>query len=384
MSRAVELCQKLIRFNTVDSQTTEALNFLASELKELGFDVERLNFASKKGRVVDNLYATIGEGRPHLLFSGHMDVVPVGDEKAWRFPPFEGILQDGILYGRGACDMKGGIACFVTAVQDFLKTGVPFGKMSLLITGDEEEPLVEATKLAMQVLVNRNEKFDFCLVGEPSSPHFVGQEMKVGRRGDVVFKITSRGEQGHTAYVPMDKNPVHALVRVLNRLQEKPLDSGTDFFVPSSVQITTIDVGNPASNIVPATAYATVDVRFNNLHTGDSLHQKIQKILSETAGNFDLEVEKIGEAFVTEPSEETELLQRIIHNITGHSCESTTGGGTSDARFIKEFCKVVEFGLPSVTLHKVNECVSVADIEQVYKIYEAFLEAYFTNIPITK
>ncbi len=378
MSEVVDLCRKLVRFPSCNSKVEEALTFMKGYFEELGFSARIMSFKNTKGQSVSNLYATYGEGHPHLLFSGHMDVVPSGDETAWRFPAFEGNVEDGILYGRGIADMKGGIACFADACREFISENKFQGKISFIISGDEEEPLVDGTEKSMEQLLDEGEVFDFAIVGEPSNPKGMGDEIKVGRRGDIVLRITSFGQQGHTAYPDMVVNPIHNLVGLLNAMLTDKLDDGNEFFGPSTLQITTVDVGNPASNVVPAQAYAQIDIRFNSNHTSQSIVDWAKKHIAAAKGKFVLEPEYVGESFLSPISKNVEMLKEIIFHHTGKNPAYSTAGGTSDARFVKKYCPVVEYGLTNGSIHKVNECEKVANIELLQKIYKDFLNGFFS------
>ncbi len=377
MSEVVDLCRKLVRFPSCNSKVEDALAFMQKYFEGLGFSVRILNFENAKGQTVSNLYATYGEGHPHLLFSGHMDVVPAGDETAWRFPAFDGNVEKGVLYGRGIADMKGGIACFADACREFINENKFQGKISCIISGDEEEPLVDGTEKMLEQLSAEGEVFDFAIVGEPSNPKEMGDEIKVGRRGDVVLRITSFGQQGHTAYPDMVINPIHNLVGLLNAMLTDKLDDGNEFFGPSTLQVTTVDVGNPASNVVPAQAYAQIDIRFNSNHTSQSIVNWTKKHIAAAKGKFVLEPEYVGESFLSSISPKVEMLKEIISRHTGKIPAYSTAGGTSDARFVKKYCPVVEYGLTNGSIHKVNECEKVENIELLQKIYKDFLRGFF-------
>lgn len=377
MSDVVKLCQNLVKFPSYNSQVDEALNFLKNYFEKLNFHTEIMTFTNDKGQSVSNLYASYGQGHQHLLFCGHMDVVPAGDEKSWVESPYSANIKDGILYGRGIADMKGGIACFADACREFIKDITFEGKISIIISGDEEEPLVDGTERVLETLKSRGEVFDFALVGEPSNPKILGEEIKVGRRGDIILRITSVGKQGHTAYPHLTINPIHNLVNLLALMQNQPLDEGNEFFGPSTLQVTTFDVGNTASNVVPAQATTQIDIRFNSNHTSQSIIAWAKRKITETEGDFKLEAEVIGESFLSPIGSTIEVLKSVIHEQTGLTPVYSTAGGTSDARFVRNYCPVVEFGLINATIHKVNECESVANIELLQNIYKEFLVRFF-------
>ena len=369
MTDVVSLCQSLVK--------AQDLSILNAKLTSLGFAVEVMTFANDKGEKVDNLYAKIGQGKPHLLFAGHNDVVPTGDKSLWVQPPFDAVIDNGILYGRGISDMKGGIGCFISAVEDYLKDNILKGTISLLISGDEEEPIVDGTNEGLKVLAKRGEVFDFCLVGEPSNPNIIGEEFKIGRRGDVVFSIESIGIQGHVAYPHLADNPIHNLVELLHKMQNDVLDNGNDYFGSSTMQVTTFDVKNLVTNVIPAAAYAQVDVRFNSEHSSASIVNWLEKHISNTNGNFNFTTEVVGESFLTNKNADVELFASVVKDVCGIEPIASTTGGTSDARFVKNFCPVIEFGLTNSTIHKVNECAKVKDIELVKIVYQEYLNRYF-------
>lgn len=376
MSEALELCRELVRFKTDENNVGPALEYLLSVLKKAGFSGKITDIDAPGGQKVGNLFATAGSGGRHLLFSGHMDVVPAGDFSGWKYPPFDAVVVDGVLYGRGIADMKGGTACFAAAAKKYLASGGA-GRISLLISGDEEEPLVDGTDKMLERLSARGEKFDFCLVGEPSNPRRIGEEIKIGRRGDIVLKITSYGEAGHTAYPHLAVNPIHNLVTLLAELTRSPLDNGNEFFDPSTLQITTVDVGNPASNVIPAEAFAQIDIRFNSSHSGTSIVRWVEEIISRAPGRFKLDYEIAGEAFLSKISPDVEKLSAAVRKVSGIQPEYSTKGGTSDARFVKKYCPVVEFGLTNGSIHKTNECETVENIEKLTNIYFEFIKSFF-------
>jgi succinyl-diaminopimelate desuccinylase len=328
---------------------------------------------------VDNLYARLGTASPNFCFAGHTDVVPPGDIKLWKSDPFAAEIRGGTLYGRGAVDMKSSIAAFVAAAE---RHGKPKGSISLLITGDEEGPTnVNGTKKMLGWLKEHNEKIDHCVVGEPTATATSGDVIKIGRRGSITVRVTVTGIQGHVGYPQNAKNPIPALADLAQRLSDWKLDAGTPHFDPSTLSFTTIDVGNPANNVIPAQARATFNIRFNTEHSGESLQTHIRKEADAVAKARGVEItldEFVGGVpFVTKPGDFTALLARAVSKVTGAAPEFSTTGGTSDARFIKELCPVVELGLPGGTMHKVDECVPVGEIGKLTEIYRSVLDAYF-------
>lgn len=376
MSELIELCQKLVKFASYNSNTAEAIAFLKSLLETNGF-VTRLEKYTNEDKTADTLYASYGSGHPHLLFVGHIDVVPSGAESSWQYPPFAATIKDDVLYGRGIADMKGGIACFMQACKDILPHHNLKGKISIIISTDEEEPIVEGTKKILETLHNEGEKFDFAIVGEPTNPNHMGEEIKIGRRGDIILHLTSHGKQGHTAYSAAANNPLYHLVNLLYSLQHDTLDSGNKFFAPSIIQITTIDVGNTATNVVPSSAKATIDVRFNSEQTYHSIEKWLNQHIHKTRGKFDVAVEYIGESFLSPINDNIKNLQKIAAKYSGNVPQYSTGGGTSDARFVKTYCPVVEYGLTNTTIHKIDECEKLQNLEILYKTYKEFIEQFF-------
>jgi len=364
------LAQALLRCASVTPDDAGAQEVLSEVLKKLGFNVTRLKFG-----IVENLFARIGTGAPHICFAGHTDVVPPGSA-AWTAGPFDGELRDGVLYGRGACDMKGAIAAFVAACAEHLAGGEAKGSISLLITGDEEGPAVDGTVKVLEWMAANGEKPDFCLVGEPTNPQRLGEMIKIGRRGSLNAKITVHGVQGHVAYPARADNPVHRLVRALAALTAAPLDAGSEWFEPSTLQLTSIDVGNTATNVVPASARAALNIRFNDRHSGASLTAWLRATLAQYAERFDLEVSISGESFLTTPAAHVETLRQAVARATGVEPKLDTGGGTSDARFITRLCPVAEFGLVGATMHQVDERVPVAELRALASVYRRVLDAF--------
>ena len=361
------LAQDLIRCASVTPADAGAMDVLTGALEKLGFAVTRLRYGD-----IENIFARIGTGAPHFCFAGHTDVVPVGDAN-WSAPPFSGEIRHNVLYGRGACDMKGAIAAFVAAAARQLRTSPGQGSISLLITGDEEGPATDGTVKVLEWMERHGQIPDFCLVGEPTCPVKLGDTIKIGRRGSLNAKIAVHGTQGHVAYPHRADNPVHRLIRGLGALTAAPLDAGTDWFEPSCLQITSIDVGNPATNIIPASARAGLNIRFNDRHSGASLTAWLRATLGQHAERFDLDVAISGEAFLTAPGPMVTTLKSAIARASGVEPKLDTGGGTSDARFIARYCPVAEFGLIGATMHQIDERVPVDELRALAGIYEAVL-----------
>lgn len=378
---ALELAQALIRCPSVTPADEGALGVLQSSLEGLGFTCHRIIFSEEGTPDVDNLYARLGTDGPNFCYAGHTDVVPVGNESGWTVDPFGGEVIDGTLYGRGATDMKGGIACFVSGMARFLKnrSGNFNGSISLLITGDEEGPSINGTRKVLDWMVERNEALDACIVGEPTNPNKLGEMVKIGRRGSISGWLTVHGMQGHTAYPHLADNPLPRMIEMLRAITSEELDEGTDHFQPSNLQLTTIDVGNTATNIIPGEVRAAFNVRFNDLHTSGSLMAWVKEKFDAIGGDYDVEFQITGEAFLTPPGKLSSLLSEAVERATGLKPDLSTTGGTSDARFIKDFCPIAEFGLISQSMHKVDECVRLSDMEQLTNIYEIFLDGYFAE-----
>ena len=377
---ALALAQALIRRPSVTPKDAGALDILERVLKELGFATHRLPFGD-----VDNLYARLGDSAPHFCFAGHTDVVPVGE--GWNADPFAAEVKDGVLYGRGAADMKSAIAAFVAAAA---KTGKPpekfKGSISLLITGDEEGVAVNGTVKLLEWLKERGEKIDHCVVGEPTSVSRTGDTLKIGRRGSINFKLAVKGVQGHVGYPQKAKNPIPALGELITQLATHKLDKGNDHFDPSTLAFTSVDVGNDATNVIPGEARAAFNIRFNDKHTPDSLTNWVKDRAQIIAGQSGCEItvssQTSGVAFLTAPGKFTQLISDTVAGITGQVPFFSTSGGTSDARFIKDVCPVVELGLAGATMHKADECVPVAEIAALTEIYTALLAAYFAKPPL--
>jgi succinyl-diaminopimelate desuccinylase len=387
MNDALSIARDLIRCRSVTPADAGALGVLENVLKAAGFEVHRVTFSESGTADVDNLYARIGDRAPHITFAGHTDVVPPGDESAWSMGAFSGEVKDGFLYGRGAVDMKGGIACSVAAVLQYLADhgGKPQesgkGSISFLITGDEEDVSINGTIKLLQWAAARGETFDHCVLGEPSNLEMLGDCIKVGRRGSQSGTLYVDGVQGHVAYPHRASNPVPDISRLIVALSDEPLDHGSAQFQASNLEFTSVDVGNPASNVIPGQARAKFNIRYNDNHTQDSLRSLIEQRLEKAAGNH-IRARIAWEpsnsnVFVTKPGPFTELAVAAIEEVTGREPELSTSGGTSDARFISHYCPVIEFGLVGQTMHQVDERTPVADLEKLTKIYRRVLDRYF-------
>ncbi|WP_436642293.1 succinyl-diaminopimelate desuccinylase [Microbaculum sp. FT89] len=379
----VAIARDLIRCRSVTPDEGGALTYLLRLLTDAGFDAEIVRFSEDGTDDVDNLYARIGSGGPHLTFAGHTDVVPAGEEGRWTHPPFAAEIAGDTLYGRGAVDMKGAVACFAAAVLDYLKTeGTPKGSISFLITGDEEGVSINGTRKLLAWAKERGERFDHALVGEPTNPNRLGDMIKIGRRGSLSGTITITGKQGHSAYPHLANNPTRGLEKVLHALYAEPLDSGTHEFDPSTLEVTSVDTGNPAFNVIPADVRLNFNSRFNNLHTAKSLQAVIETHVASAlegtglTGRVDF-VPNAAEAFLTEAGDIAALLSQTIEAETGRKPDYSTTGGTSDARYIKDYCPVIEFGLVGQTMHQVDENVAIADLKALTAIYRRFLTGYF-------
>jgi succinyl-diaminopimelate desuccinylase len=380
-SPGVALTRELIQKPSVTPADAGALDILETRLRAAGFATHRLPFSQDGTPDIDNLYARIGDSAPFLLFAGHTDVVPAGDKAKWRADPFAGDIIDGEIFGRGAADMKGGIAAFAAAACAYLeKHGRPKGSIGFLITGDEEGPAINGTIKMLDWLARRGERFDHAIVGEPTNAQELGDTIKIGRRGSLNGRLLIRGIQGHVAYPRRADNPVPHLLALCAALTEQPLDSGTDWFDASNLEITSIDIGNEATNVIPGEARVRFNIRFNDGWTPESLSQEIRRRLlaARPAETFELDFDPCNAvSFVTRPGPFTELVAQAIKAETGRRPEFSTSGGTSDARFIAPYGPVVEFGLVGKTMHQIDERVAVADIDGLTAIYARILESYF-------
>ena len=378
----VNLAKELIRFPSITPVDAGAIKFLSKKLKLLGFSCKILEFKDKKSKPIKNLYARLGKQEPNLCYAGHTDVVPPGNLEDWTVDPFKPVIKKNYLIGRGANDMKSSIACFISAVNKFLKKKSKFkGSISLLITGDEEGPAINGTKKVVNYLKKKGEKINFCIVGEPTNPNKLGEMIKIGRRGSLSGNIKIYGTQGHVAYPTLSKNPINTLVKICNSLKEKKLDKGNKNFQPSNLEITNIFVGNNAYNVIPAEAKAYFNIRYNNLHTSSSLKKKInpivKKLCKKNKCSYKITYFVNGEPFITKPNKTIFLAKKIIKKITKIDPVFSTTGGTSDARFIKKISPCLEFGLVNKTMHKVDECVSISDLKRLTNIYKDILTEYF-------
>jgi len=392
MINPVELLQQLLRCPSITPQAGGALDVLEQHAKNLGFDVTRVVFQDKNTADVENLYASLGTGTPHLMFAGHVDVVPPGNEAEWAYPPFAGKIADGTLYGRGAVDMKGGIAAFLSALSRYLKSGKISpspGRISLLITGDEEGPAINGTVKLLKWAHQRGEYWDAALVGEPTNPEILGEMVKIGRRGSLSGILTLTGKQGHVAYPHLAANPLSALASYLDALKIPPLDEGSKNFQPSNLELTSIDTDNGATNVIPPCVKIRFNIRFNDLWTVETLKKTIEERLTKVnilPVNMQKDegithqmtwLEPSSDVFITDNEKLVLQIEKAIKTVTGIKPLLSTSGGTSDARFIKNYCPVVEFGLVGRTMHQVNEAVEVVQLEQLSLIYEHFLNAFF-------
>ncbi|WP_299081942.1 succinyl-diaminopimelate desuccinylase [uncultured Ruegeria sp.] len=378
MTDPVQLTADLIRCPSVTPEEGGALVLLASVLTNAGFECARVD----RGGIC-NLFARWGQ-KAHARsfgFNGHTDVVPVGDKAAWTTPPFGAEIRNGVMYGRGATDMKSGVAAFVAAAVDFVSETPPDGAIILTITGDEEADALDGTTALLDYMADAGERMSVCLVGEPTCPNEMGEMIKIGRRGSMTAWFTITGVQGHSAYPHRAKNPLPAMARLMDRLASHELDQGTAHFDASTLAVVTIDTGNTATNVIPAQCTGTVNIRFNDMHSGASLSDWLQHEADQVAATYGVEVEariKIsGESFLTPPGPLSDLVAKSVEAETGVKPELSTTGGTSDARFVKNHCPVVEFGLVGRTMHQVDECVEVAQIEQLKAIYTRILTEYF-------
>ncbi len=382
---ALTLAQDLIRRPSVTPADAGALGVLEAALAPHGFACERMPFSAPGTPDIDNLYARLGTAAPLLCFAGHTDVVPVGDEKAWSADPFGATVQDGVLIGRGAADMKSAIAAFAAAAAAFAPRLNGRGSIGLIITGDEEGVSINGTVKMMQALAARGEHVTHCVVGEPTSQRRTGDTLKIGRRGSCTGRLRVLGAQGHVAYPHKADNPIPKLVAILAALTTRRLDEGTPHFEPSNLEVTTVDVGNPATNVIPAEARAVFNIRHNDLQSSPDLERWVRSVcdavIAARGGAYELEWTTGGDCFITQPGPFTTLLGDAVADVTGAQPAFSTGGGTSDARFIKNYCPVAELGLVGESMHKVDEQVPVADIATLTRIYLRLLERYFDAVP---
>jgi succinyl-diaminopimelate desuccinylase len=378
----IAIARDLVRCRSVTPEDGGALGVLQSVLTQAGFTVHRAVFTEPGTAPIDNLYARVGTAKPNLVFAGHTDVVPPGNESAWTHPPFAGEVANDMFYGRGAVDMKGGIAAFVAAALDYLGAngGKPKGSISLLITGDEESVAVNGTIKLLKWAAERGETFDHCILGEPSNVDAVGDTVKAGRRGSLNGTLVVHGRQGHVAYPERADNPIRGLIPLIAALQA-PLDQGSALFAPSNLEFTSVDVGNATVNLIPGEARARFNIRYNDCHSQASLKALIEQRAREAAAgrvHYSFEWQPSNaDVFVTKPGPFTDLAVTAIKEVTGRTPKLSTSGGTSDARFIKDYCPVLEFGLVGQTMHQVDECTPVADLVALTAVYRRIIERYF-------
>jgi len=378
----VAIARDLIRCPSVTPAEGGALAYLEGVLKAAGFTVHRPIFRAAGTADVENLYARIGTASPHLVFAGHTDVVPPGDEAAWRHGPFAGNVVDGVLYGRGAVDMKGGVACFLAAALDHLGAagGTAKGSLSFLITGDEEGVAVNGSVKLLRWAAERGERFDHCILGEPTNPQALGDALKIGRRGSLNGVLVVTGRQGHVAYPQLAENPVRGLVQLMSPLMNEPLDRGSAQFDPSNLEFTSIDIGNRTVNLIPGEARARFNIRFNDHHTQQSLRTLVEQRAGAAAQGVRWRIDwepSNADAFFTQPGPFIDLVAAAVAEVAGRKPQLSTSGGTSDARFIKDYCPVVEFGLVGATMHQVDERIAVSDLFTLTAIYRNILDRYF-------
>jgi len=376
------LSKDLISFPSITPIDAGAINYLAKKLKSIGFKCKILEFKKGKGKPVKNLYAKLGSKKPNLCYAGHTDVVPPGNYKDWTVNPFKPKVKKGYLIGRGANDMKSSIACFVSAVSDYVINYKKFnGSISFLITGDEEGYATNGTKKVVDYLKKNKEKIDFCIVGEPTNPKKLGEMIKIGRRGSLTAELEIFGTQGHIAYPHLSNNPINTLVKICSELKGNKLDKGNKNFQPSNLEFTGIYVDNKAHNVIPASVKTQFNVRYNNLQTAKKLKKRINKTIKKISNKskckYKINYLESGEAFLTKPDKNIMLAKKIIKSVTKINPVFSTTGGTSDARFIKKIAPCLEFGLVNKTMHKIDECVSLKDLKKLKKIYYNFLKEYF-------
>ena len=378
----LQLAKELISFPSITPVDVGVMKFLEKKLKKLGFKTKMLEFKEKGFKPVKNLYARLGTKGPNFCYAGHLDVVPPGNIKDWTVNPFKPSIKNGHLIGRGANDMKSSVAAFVSAVSTFLMKNKKFnGSLSFLITGDEEGDAINGTKKVVKYLLRKKEKINFCLVGEPTNPNRLGEMIKIGRRGSITGKIKIIGEQCHVAYQHRGNNPSTTLVQILKEIKDVKFDQGNKHFQPTNLEVTKINIENDADNIIPGSAEATFNIRFNNKHSSNSIKKKLNKIFKKITkknkSKFKIDYRVSGEAFLTKPNKTTFMIQNIVKRITKIKPRLSTTGGTSDLRFIKAISPGLEFGLVGKTMHKVDEAVSLKDLKNLTKIYESILQNYF-------
>ena len=376
----LELTTELIKCRSVTPQNDGAIELLSEKLQKIGFNCEIVEFSENDSDSIKNLWAKIGDKSPTLSFAGHTDVVPEGDETLWESPPFDGINDGNKIIGRGAVDMKGSIGSFISAISIFLdKNGKQFnGSISLIITGDEEGKAVNGTQKLLEWMEKNNHTFDDCIVGEPTNPNKLGEMIKIGRRGSTNITLTLKGNEGHVAYPQLADNPIPKLILILNELIKEPLDEGNEYFDASNLEITSIDAGNSASNVIPQEISAKLNIRYNDNFTKEKIESEIESRLKKHDYEYSINFEHSGDSFITEPGEFVNNLSKIIEKHCKITPTLSTTGGTSDARFIKNYGRVVEFGLVGASMHKINEYSNNADIEKLKDIYLDVLNDYFS------
>jgi len=378
----LKLAKELIKYPSITPVDAGVMKFLEKKLKKLGFKTKIIEFKEKNFKPVKNLYAKIGSKEPNFCYAGHLDVVPPGNLDDWTVNPFKPSIKKGHLIGRGANDMKSSIAAFVSAVSAFVDKSHNFnGSISLLITGDEEGDEINGTKKVVDYLKKKKEKINFCLVGEPTNPNKLGEMIKIGRRGSLTGKLIINGIQGHVAYPQRANNPSTTIVKILSEIKNISFDKGTKDFQPTNLEVTKININNSADNVIPKSAEATFNIRFNNKHSSSSIKKRLNKIFKKICekdkSKFKIKYRVSGEAFLTKSNETTLMIQNIIRKITKIKPKLSTTGGTSDARFIKRIAPCLEFGLVGKTMHKVDEAVSLKDLKNLKKIYKNILQNYF-------
>ena len=379
MINAVKLTQALIRCQSITPKDDGAQNVLKSALIDMGFKIHDLPFDGNGSYPVKNFFARLGTGSPHICYAGHTDVVPTGDETKWTHPPFDAVIDGGMIYGRGTSDMKGGNAAFAAAVSKYLKDNKEFkGSISFLITGDEEAEAINGTVRVLDWMKDNNHIPDVCMVGESSNIKELGEEIKIGRRGSLSGILKVNGTQGHVAYPEMADNPIPRLTAMACALSNYNFDGGTENFPPTNLEISTIDTGNTAGNVIPASGLLKFNIRFNTKWTVESLGLKIHEILKSIDDKYELSLKSNANPFLTEAGEWTNLVYAIVKNNTGKKPKLSTAGGTSDARFIAPYCPVVEFGLTNETIHQIDECLKISDLEKLVDIYADILNSYLS------
>lgn len=372
----IKLTSELIKCPSVTPADAGVLDLISTQLESLGFTCTRLPFGSNNEKV-DNLFARIGSKSPHFCFAGHVDVVPEGDSSSWSTPPFSGEIKDGKICGRGASDMKGAIACFISAISKLLRhNNLNHGSISLLLTGDEEGPAINGTVKVLEWMKNNNQLPDITLVGEPTNPKTLGDTIKIGRRGSMTCTLVVKGTQGHVAYPKLANNPIPILLELLNIVSKDPLDEGSANFEASNLEITTIDVGNKATNVIPEQCRAIFNIRFNDNHSSEKLINLIEKKMNSTGHKYDISYSISGESFLSPPGTLTDLIKSSIKKVVGIDTKYSTDGGTSDARFIKNYSPVAEFGLVNKSIHKIDENVTIEDLENLTEIYRLIIKDY--------